>query len=345
MKNLQNYKPLDRHIWTGRIDNPMDTDSFRWHQLVQFIDLSDQDLNPFPETMTGFCILGYCCDKGVEKNLGRTGASKGPLHIRKELANLPRSFGDPIQIFDAGNITCEGNSMEEVQLELSILANKIFSLNLTPIILGGSHDLALGHYRGIINHLHDESQRTGIINFDAHFDLRPYNNGANSGTMFSQIAELCGHKEKDFSYFCVGIQQTANTQSLFKKADQLGAKYVLEKDISENSLIKIKRKIHTFITQNDHIYLTLCSDVFSSAYAPGVSATQPFGMHPEMVLTLLKYIINSGKVISFDIAEVSPRFDEDNRTAKLAAIIIFAVINSMIEQKKVLKSSDPLSNK
>ncbi len=44
---------------------------------------------------------------------------------------------------------------------------------------------------------------------------------------------------------------------------------------------------------------------------------------------LIKYIIKSGKVVSIDIAEVSPRFDEDNQTAQLAAITIYAVINTL----------------
>ncbi|MHA1928492.1 MAG: arginase family protein, partial [Candidatus Thorarchaeota archaeon] len=34
----------------------------------------------------------------------------------------------------------------------------------------------------------------------------------------------------------------------------------------------------------------------------------------------------SEKVTSVDIAEVSPRFDEDNQTAKLAAIIVYAIV-------------------
>ena len=333
MNKLQNYKPLDKNIWSGRIDDPEDIDSYRWHQLVELIDLSDNSLKPLLENLTGFCILGYCCDKGVEKNLGRSGAAKGPYNIRKELANLPRSYDDNVKIFDAGNITCNTVAMEDAQFELSIMINKIFSLNLMPIVLGGGHDVAFGHYMGIINYFSNKNGRTGIINFDAHFDLRPYNNGANSGTMFSQIADMCSEKERDFSYFCVGIQKTANTVSLFKKAEQLGAGYILEKDINEPALHDIKKQIDEFISKNDQIYLTLCSDVFSAAYAPGVSASQPFGMHPEMVLLLLKHITNSGKVISFDIAEVSPRFDEDNRTAKLAAITIFAVINTIIEQK------------
>jgi formiminoglutamase len=85
-----------------------------------------------------------------------------------------------------------------------------------------------------------------------------------------------------------------------------------------------------FIKRHQHIYLTICADVFSSAFAPGVSAPQPFGLHPEVVLKLVKHVIQSGKVVSADIAEVSPRFDEDNQTAKLAAITIYAIINTII---------------
>jgi formiminoglutamase len=81
----------------------------------------------------------------------------------------------------------------------------------------------------------------------------------------------------------------------------------------------------------DKIYLTMCLDVFSSAFAPGVSAPQPFGLHPEIVMSLMKYVLLFKKVIHFDIAEISPRFDNDNQTAKLAAIFIYALINTLSE--------------
>ena len=36
--------------------------------------------------------------------------------------------------------------------------------------------------------------KIGIISFDAHFDMREYSKGANSGTMFYQIADDCQKK-------------------------------------------------------------------------------------------------------------------------------------------------------
>lgn len=329
------YKPAEKDLWLGRVDNAEDFDSFRWHQIMNFIDLSKQQLRPISEREMGFCFLGYCSDEGVKRNKGRPGASKAPLFIRREMSNLPCSFGKGIKLFDAGDINCAKGEMGKSQEELSSAVKKIIFLKLFPIILGGGHDVALGHYNGLAEAIQeytsDKNFAIGVISFDAHFDLRPYSHGANSGTMFLQIADQCRQEQRSFSCFYLGIQKYGNTVGLFKTAERLKAQYILAKDINDSSLSGIFDKLDKFIKKHKWIYLTICSDVFSSAYAPGVSTPQPFGLHPETVLQLMKHIVQSRKVLSFDIAEVSPRFDEDNRTAKLAAIVIFALINTIIE--------------
>ena len=283
------------------------------------------------------CFIGYCCDEGIKRNLGRVGAKRGPEYIRKEFANLPVTFGNDIVIYDAGDILCAEENMEEAQEQLEIAIKLILDIKLFPIVLGGGHELAFGHYNGIFNHIENQrkdNQRLGIINFDAHFDLRPYENRGSSGTMFSQIGDRCLENGSKFSYMCLGVQTYANTISLFKKADSLGVKYILAKDFVESNYANISTEINNFISDNEHIYITICSDVFNSAFAPGVSAMQPFGMNPEIVLKFLKDILKTDKVISLDIAEVSPRFDHDKHTAKLIAIIIYAIINSLLEIKQ-----------
>ncbi len=45
-------------------------------------------------------------------------------------------------------------------------------------------------------------------------------------------------------------------------------------------------------------------------------------------------------MISFDIAEVSPRFDYDNSTANLAATIIFALVNTISKMYELKKWID-----
>lgn len=325
-----NYKTADESVWQGRIDSESNFDAFRWHQWIKSIDLRENNLDPYTGKL-GFAFIGFCCDEGVKRNKGRIGAAKGPEVIRKELSNLPCCFSEEVEIFDAGDILCNNISLEEGQNLLSMAVKKILNLNLFPIVLGGGHEVAFGHYNGILNYLKQQNSRPniGIINFDAHFDIRPYPNGGTSGTMFRQIADICESDNLKYSYFCIGIQKHSNTIELFKTADKLGVDYVLAKDIIHNDKCNIFEKLDFFIKEQDHIYITICADVLSTAYAPGVSATQPLGLDPETVLKFIKYILKSNKVISFDIAEVSPRFDQDNTTSNLAAVLIFAVVTTI----------------
>ncbi|WP_129599711.1 formimidoylglutamase [Anaerophilus nitritogenes] len=329
-----NYKTTDEVVWQGRTDDETNFDAFRWHQWVENINLRKEDLKPFTGKL-GFAFIGFCCDVGVQRNRGRVGAQNGPRSIRKELANLPCCFTQEVKLFDAGNIFCENATLEESQDLLSQAVEKILSLNLFPIVLGGGHEIAFGHYNGILSHLkqNEDKPNIGIINFDAHLDIRPYPNGGSSGTMFRQIADICKEKELEYSYLCIGAQKHSNTVDLFKTADRLGASYILAKDILDTDHWNLLEKIDDFMKFRDHIYITICSDVFSSAFAPGVSATQSLGLDPEKVLKFLKYMLRSNKVVSFDIAEVSPRFDQDNTTSNLAAVLIFSVIQTLSQMK------------
>lgn len=319
-----NYTPGNKIKWSGRIDDPNDEDSLRWHQVIKGIDLN-KDLSTLKN---GFCLLGFCSDEGVERNKGRKGAAKGPSAIRHELANLPYGMlGKPL-IYDAGNIIPEEGKLEIAQKKLSDAVLKIKKSGLFPIVLGGGHDLAYGHYKGLKAFY---NQHIGIFNLDAHFDIRPYPNGGSSGTMFRQIADDCKADQERFSYMVMGIQTYANTLSLFKKADELKVDYVFAKDITQNRMAELFESIDAFAKKQHHIYLTICTDVISSAYVPGVSATQPFGIEPETALQLIKHVLKTGKVAGFDFAEISPRFDDDHQTAKLVAVMIYAIVNALAE--------------
>jgi len=328
MNFSKNYNLPDANVWSGRIDSLDNYDAFRWHQWIRLLDLND--LAPLlAENEKGICFIGFCSDEGVRRNLGRTGAAKGPDSIRREMANLPCSFSKKIRLFDCGNITVENNNLEEGQALLGMAIQQILSAGLFPILLGGGHETALGNYLGIQANI--EQDTLGIINFDAHFDLRPYENGGSSGSMFRQIADLRTSSNLDFSYYCLGIQKHSNTVQLFKTADNLKVSYTLAKDVINGDDWDILDSLDEFMEKNEHIYVTICSDVFSTAFAPGVSAAQSLGLDPEKVLVYIKHIIKSGKLISFDICEVSPRFDLDSTTSDLASVIIYSVITTLDE--------------
>ena len=220
---------LDHYVsamdsWKGRIDSETDYDAFRWHQWVQPIDLND-DGAPFTGKI-GFAFIGFCSDKGVARNKGRTGTALAPDFVRGQMSGLPCTFSQEVKLYDAGDIICDEISLEEGQRELGCAVEEILRRNLFPIVLGGGHETTFGHFQGQHNFLKDEGKtpELGIVNFDAHFDLRPYDMGNSSGTMFRQMADVCKAEGTPYHYFPIGIQQHSNTVSLFKKAEELGVR-------------------------------------------------------------------------------------------------------------------------
>lgn len=322
----ERYITPNMNQWTGRIDSDTLYDAFRWHQWILPINLNLTEII-LPPFKVGIALLGFASDEGVKRNLGRTGASKGPASIKKELCNLPCSFSDTLRLFDAGTITCEDGNLEESQKTLAEAVDKLIKMNLFPIVLGGGHEVAYGDYSGLLK----AGLTPGILNFDAHFDIRPYVDKGSSGTMFRQIFDDLESRGLPFNYFAIGIQKRGNTVDLFKTADRMKASYLMAKEIGEGDLAEAYEKLDAFLIRQGQLYVTICTDVFSSAFAPGVSATQPLGLHPERILRIFKRIFSTGKVVLFDIAEVSPRFDNDNVTSNLAATFIYAAVNSLAD--------------
>ncbi|WP_291865943.1 formimidoylglutamase [Maribacter sp.] len=317
---MTNYKAPSSKNWTGRISE----DQQYIHEKIECTSLED---NLEIVQSKSFALLGYACDEGVKRNKGRTGAVDGPNIIKKTLAPMPNPLSKKRHFYDFGNIECLQENLETTQENLSNTVSQILEKKCFPIVIGGGHDIAYGHYNGIKKSI-GNNKRIGIINFDAHFDLRSDENGSNSGTPFYQIAKDCESDKMPFHYLCLGIRKDANPKILFKTAKKLGVKHIKNENFNLPNYKRIAKKIDSFISKVNVVYVTIDLDGFSSAYAPGVSAASPMGFAPSIVLKCLQKIIASKKLISLDLAEFNPKYDRDNQTAKLASSLIHFTLSN-----------------
>lgn len=355
--NPRFYQNTPTETWKGRIDGT-DLSAERWHQRVICFNLLEEELptipffaplkSEFPNTekknialstekstlaagsisyQKGIALIGFACHEGVQRNGGRTGAKLGPESFRLASGSLPVHFDSQTLFADLGNITCDSGDLETAQQSLAMVVNYALTKGYQPLVIGGGHEVTYAHYTGITNFL-DHKSVLGIINFDAHFDMRqPTSSGPNSGTGFYQIAAECKAKDLPFRYLPIGIQKNSNTRQLFDRAEKLGVRAILSTQIQVNQEQALYQQIDEFIDSCSHIYLTICMDVFSSSVAPGVSAPAYSGLFPDpFFFGILSYILKSGKVISKDIAELNPRYDQDQRTAKLVASLAFHLL-------------------
>ncbi|GEP93770.1 formimidoylglutamase [Chitinophaga cymbidii] len=307
--------------WQGRTDGTS-PDVLRWHQVVK---IAGDTLPALEAGQKGIAFLGFACDEGVRRNKGRTGAAQGPEALRKMCANFPVHFDHHILV-DAGDVVCSGHDLEAAQEALSARVQQLIGAGYLPVLFGGGHEIAYGHERGIRRAT--PPSQLGIINFDAHFDLRqPEAQGPTSGTGFWQMAEDRKAAGLPFHYLALGIQQNSNTRRLFDTADALGAEYLPASLFQPKYHDRLIGAIEAFIRRNDKIYLTTCLDVFAAPYAPGVSATAYNGLVPDaLFLDCFRTVLRSGKLAGADIAELNPSLDPDNRTAKLAASLVFEIV-------------------
>lgn len=318
------YKPAEHSLWTGRQTN-QNLEPQYWYQKVNLLHINDLNI----DSNIDIGVIGYACDEGVRRNQGRIGAKEGPKFLRKTLAKLPLHF-DSKTIADFGNIKCIDGDMESCQNALAKTINTLISNKTFPIVIGGGHDVAYAHFMGIRSAL-KEKAKIGIINFDAHFDLRPVEDKSNSGTPFNQIISESKKTNQPVDYFVIGIQQQSNTKELFNIAKENHVDYVsnFECTTSKRHIKKFKKQLKSFIEKNDHLYITIDMDGFSSAYSPGVSATSSLGFSPHFFFEILEFILKSNKVISCDIAEINPTLDIDNQTSKLGAKIVDFIVRNI----------------
>lgn len=315
------YERPEQDWWQGRNDGDQ-PDQLRWWQHIQLRSLVE-DLPDFKQAPV---IVGFACDEGVARNKGRIGSAAGPTLLREALSGLP-IHNPAVALFDVGTIHCVDTHLEEAQAQLAQAVQDILEHNGFPILLGGGHEILYGHYTGISKHYKKEN--VGIINFDAHLDIRkPVSSGVSSGTGFYQVAPDVLNEGKDFLYLALGAQRSGNTAELFNRADALKVEYVLAQDFHSLNIEKIKQQVQHFIARTDAVCLTIDLDVFSASIAPGVSAPSATGiMYDYTFREIIKLLATNDKVVSLDIAEYNPTYDIDSRTAKLAAQLIFDWIN------------------
>lgn len=306
------HKATDTALWNGRIDAGTDATSLRWHQCIS--PLVEKGQEP------GIALLGVASDEGVKRNQGRIGAAAGPDTIRRMLANQAYHLQRPL--YDAGNLYCEPEQLESLQQEQAALVHKLLDQGHFPLLLGGGHEIAFGSFLGLEQHLNPSSTNApiGIINFDAHFDLRQAD-VSTSGTPFLQIAEHCRTKEIPFHYCCLGLSEVVNTESLFAQADHLGVTYLKDEELNGWQLPQIEQQLTEFIRPCQAIYLSIDLDVLPAETAPGVSAPAGRGVPLPVLEQLLSFIrsVAQKRLRVADIAEYNPKYDIDGRTGRVAA--------------------------
>jgi formiminoglutamase len=293
--------------WTGRDDSE---DGERAKRIYQFAGDSGQR-----------AVLGFASEAGVRRNKGRVGARQGPKALRAALA----PFAAPANaepFVDLGDVDVEGDDLEAGQALLGQHIANALAQHERVIVLGGGHETAYGSYLGLRAHF--PGSKIGIINLDAHLDLRESGvGGPSSGTPFNQIRRA---DPDGFDYLCIGLAEESNTIALFERAADWGVRTVMDHDLIRNRAAA-DDEIKAIAERSDILHLTIDIDLLPHYQAPGVSAPAARGVPLAAVEHLVETVISAANAHRCalplaDIVELSPPHDKDAMTAKTAALLI-----------------------
>jgi formiminoglutamase len=269
-------------------------------------------------------ILGFPTDEGVRRNGGRPGAAAAPMEIRRLLYRLTPDAANPAPFvellrhtLDLGDLVTSSD-LEADQERLGDAVADVLDAGAFPIVLGGGHETAFGHFLGYVK----AGRAVTLLNWDAHADVRePAEGRGHSGSPFRQA--LLHPSRLARRYLVAGLlpQSVAAAHVDFVRSRKGDA--VWRSALTPARVRAIYKGLRAPVQASFDI------DAVDQAFAPGVSAPAAGGLPPDLWLEAAFEAGRTAAVSSFDLVETNPTFDRDHQTARLAALTIWALLRGL----------------
>jgi formiminoglutamase len=281
----------------------------------------------------GIALIGAPLSK---PSISHSGASFAPTTIRKALSScstyaIDEDINIDLPITDVGDIEMHVTNINESHDRINAMIQTFLQDNPSafPIILGGDHSISAPSLKGFSS----AKGKVGVIQFDAHHDLRNVQDGGPSnGTPFRQLIETGTIKGKHLLQ--IGIRNFANSKQYSTYAEKEGITVLTMKDVTEcNIEEKIESWMDRIKDEVDAVYISVDMDVLDQAFAPGCPAIGPGGMDSATLLSLMSFLGSKKQVTGMDIVEIDPTIDFRDMTSKVAAHVILSFIVGRMNEK------------
>jgi agmatinase len=203
-------------------------------------------------------------------------------------------------------------------------------------LLGGDHSTPLG----LIKAVADENDNFGILQIDAHADLREsyqkfeYSHASICYNLlkFPQISKLVQ----------VGIRDYCEDEAILAKENNRVVTFYDSEIKEEHYEGKAWKIVCDDIIEQlpELVYITIDIDGFDPKLCPNTGTPVPGGFEVEQIMYLVKQIIKSGKkIIGFDLVEGAPGEDGSEWDGNVGARVLYRMANlyGVSEGKLILK--------
>ena len=228
--------------------------------------------------------------------------------------------------------------------------------SLFPIVLAGDHSTAAGTICGIKQA--DPHKRLGVIWIDAHADFHsPYTtpSGNMHGMPLAMVTdtdnEACeendieeevealwerikriggrGPKVSPSDIVFIGVRDTEGPEDYL--INKHGIKNFKTDEVNAKGVLQIAREALELLKDCDQIYISFDVDSLDSTISVGTGTPVPDGLSKDQAFELNRELIKDKRVCCWEIVEVNPTLDTENKMAENAFDILEATTDSLIE--------------
>ena len=281
---------------------------------------------------TDVAVLGVPFDAGVSY---RPGARFGPAHIRQS-SRLLRPYNPALdvapferqQVADAGDVACNPFDIAEAIGQIQAGATALLALGSRLLTLGGDHTIALPLLRSI----HQRHGSVAVLHFDAHLDTwdtyfgQPYTHG----TPFRRASEE-GLIDLSHSMH-IGIRGPLYDRLDLADTERLGFDTIHCVEIEELGVAATVARMRARLGSGP-VYVSVDIDVLDPAHAPATGTPEAGGMTSRELLGVIRGLVGLD-VISADIVEVAPAYDQAEITGIAAAHVAYELLSVMTQPPK-----------
>jgi formiminoglutamase len=312
-----------------------------WRELAAG-DAHDELFGDVVETVDGLNALAAADATAVlvgepydEAVIGRRGAREAPTEIRRSLARLKTHHfdGGPVgNVTDLGDVRSlvarldagtDEKSVRAVQTELRETTRRVHELDALPIFLGGDNSLTYPNVAPLL-----ETGSVGVVNLDAHLDVRAVDGEPTSGTPYRQLLEdgLAG-------YACVGARHFETSTAYHDVLRAHGGEVVTAEEVADDVVAVADRALEA-VGDVESIYVSVDCDVLDASAAPGVSAPTPGGLTTRELFRLLRLLASDDRLAGFEVVECAPPLDREGLTTDAAARAVAHVLAGDAEGRR-----------
>jgi len=293
-----------------------------------------ETISPFSKGNKGeIGIIGLPLSK---TSISLSHAAEAPQKIRSHFksfttysAEADKDFQD-LKILDFGDCLTHPTDLSESIERLYKSVSDILEVNSCEryVILGGDHGVSFPSIRAFSEKL----GRIGVIQWDAHHDVRNFEDGGRTnGTPFRSLIEggyLMGNHLVQ-----IGIRDFSNSKVYREYTREKGIHVYTMADIEKIGLASILiNELTRLENEVDYLYLSVDMDVVDQAFAPGCPAIGPGGLTSRELLSSIEIASAHPKVKAMDIVEVDPSKDIRDMTTRLAA---FSMLKFMYSKRGI----------